>query len=456
MSYWKNYLDEHEGKFLEEFIEFLRIPSLSTLPEYRKEMNRAAEWVANRMTEIGLDHVEVCKTSGHPIVYADWLHAPGAPTILLYGHYDVQPADPLDLWQSPPFDPEIRNGRIYARGASDMKGNVLVMLHACEAHLKTSGKLPINIKMIIEGEEEIGSPSLQDWLSVNRSRISCDFAASSDSAQISIDHPTVIVGTKGLCGIEIKVQTAMSDLHSGVAGGIVHNALHVIANLVSSFHDTDGRINVAGLYDDVLLPSAEDRAMCAEVPFGDTALLQMLGVSQLLGESGYSPIEVTWFRPTLSVNGMWGGFQGEGVKTVIPSIAYFKVTCRLTANQRPGDIVEKLTAHVMRNTPEGVEVTVTPFPGSAEPYLIPDHSPILRAADAALANEMGRQPIHMRMGATVPILGMLHGLLGIDVVSLGFSGLNDRIHAPNESQDLALYSMGSRVYGSFFDQVGQL
>lgn len=456
MSDWKAYLEEHEERFLNQFVEFLRIPSLSTLSEYREDLNRAADWVANRMTEIGLEHIEICETIGHPIVYGDWLHAAGAPTILLYGHYDVQPADPLELWKSPPFVPEVRDQRIYARGASDMKGNVLTMLHACEAHLKSSGRLPVNVKFIIEGEEEIGSPSLPKWLSDNRNKIACDFAASSDSAQISINHPTVIVGTKGMCGIGIKVKTAPTDLHSGLAGGIVHNALHVMSDIVSSFHDKDGRINVLGMYDDVVLPSAEDKKMCTQMPISEAAFRQSLGVNQLINEQGFTPMEVTWFRPTLSVNGMWGGFQGDGTKTVIPCEAHAKVTCRLVAHQRPSDIVEKLTAHVQLYTPKGVEAIVTPISGSADPYLIPDNSPILRAADAALGECMGNQPIHMRMGATVPILGMLHGLLGIDVVSLGFSGLDDRIHAPNESQDLTLYRVGSRVYGSFFDHASHI
>lgn len=456
MSGWKMYLEKNEGRFLNEFIEFLRIPSLSTLPEHREDLNRAAKWVAHRMMRVGLEHVEVCKTSGHPVVYGDWLHAAGAPALLLYGHYDVQPADPLDLWQSPPFDPEVRDGRVYARGASDMKGNALTMLQACEAHLKTSGKLPVNVKFIIEGEEEIGSPSLPQWLTDHRDKIACDFAASSDSAQISIHHPTAIVGTKGLCGIDIKVRTAPSDLHSGLAGGIVHNALHVLSNIVSSFHGPDGRINVRGLYDDVAPPSAEDKEMCGQMPVSETAFRQFMGVGQLICEPGFTPMETTWFRPTLSVNGMWGGFQGEGAKTVIPCESHAKVTCRLVAHQRPRDIVEKLMDHVQRHTPAGVEVTVTPIPGLADPYLIPDTSPILRAADAALADIMGKQPIHMRMGATVPVLGMLHGLLAVDVVSLGFSGLSDHIHAPNESLDLALYRMGSRVYGAFFDHAGRI
>ncbi|ASL62540.1 dipeptidase [Bacillus cereus] len=456
MSDWKTYLEEHEQKFLDEFIEFLRIPSLSTLPEYSKDLRQAANWLANRMTDIGLEHVEICETGGHPVVYGDWLHVDGAPTILLYGHYDVQPAEPLELWQSPPFEPQVRDGRIYARGASDMKGNVLTMLHACEAHLKTTGTLPVNVKIIIEGEEEIGSPSLPKWLSDNRERLSCDFAVNSDSGQISLSHPTVIVGTKGVCGVEIKVKTNPSDLHSGFAGGIVHNALHVMANIVASFHGSDGRINVQGMYDDVVPPSAEDREMCAKMPLSESAFRSSIGVDKLISEPGFSPIEVTWFRPTLSVNGMWGGYQGEGTKTIIPCEAHAKVTCRLASSQSPSDIVKKISAHVLQYTPEGVKAIVTPISGSADPYLTPDNFPVLRAADAALTNVMGGQPMHMRMGLTVPILGMLHKLLGIEVVSLGFSGMNDNIHAPNESQDLALYRVGSKVFGAFFESASDI
>ncbi|MHB1685587.1 MAG: dipeptidase [Bacilli bacterium] len=457
MEDWKSFLAANQNRFLFDFIEFLSIPSLSTLPEYRVEVNRAAEWLASRMKAAGLENVEVLETAGHPVVYGDWLHADGAPTLLLYGHYDVQPADPLELWVTPPFEPDIRDGRIYARGASDMKGNVLLMLQACEAHLATTGKLPVNVKLLIEGEEEIGSPSLPYWLANHQDKVSCDFAASSDSSQIGQQEPTIIVGAKGLCGIQIDIKTAASDLHSGIAGGIVYNALHVLSGLIASMHHAETtRVSVQGFYDDVIMPASEDREMCALSPLNANVFRQSIGVSQLISEPDFTPLESTWFRPTLEVNGMWGGFQGAGIKTIIPCEAHAKITCRLVANQQPKNIIEKLKEHVREHTPAGVEVSVSPLSGLADPYVVPSHHPALQAADTALQDEMGSAPVHMRMGATVPVLGMLKDLLGVEVISLGFSGISDNIHAPNEFVDLALYKLGPHVYARFFEQVAHL
>lgn len=453
MEKWKSFLASNQEKLLADFKEFLSIPSVSTLPEHQEDVQQAAAWLAARMTAAGLENVEVLATAGHPVVYAEWLHAANAPTLLLYGHYDVQPADPLELWQSPPFEPSIRDGRMYARGASDMKGNVLLMLHACEAYLSTTGTLPINIKFLIEGEEEVGSPSLPKWLASHRDKIACDYAASADSAQIGTQVPTIIIGTRGMCGIEVDVKTAASDLHSGFAGGIIHNALQVMSELIVSMHDADRHVTVAGFYDDVVTPTPADREMCARTPLSEESLRQSIGVSQLVSEPGFSPLESTWFRPTLEVNGLWGGFQGAGTKTIVPCEAHAKITCRLVANQRPDDIIEKLTQHVHAHTPAGVDVRVEPIFGSADAYLIPSDHPVLQAASAALEDEMGGTPIHMRMGATVPILGMLKALLGVEVVSLGFSGLSDGMHAPNESEDLSLYKLGPKVYGRFFEHL---
>ena len=451
MAEWKAYLDSNRDKFLAEFIDFLRIPSISTLAQHREDVQAAAAWLVSRMQRAGLENVEILQTDGHPMVYADWLHAENTPTLLLYGHYDVQPADPLELWETPPFDPEVRNSRLYARGASDMKGNVLLMIQACEAHLSTNGRLPVNVKFLIEGEEEIGSPSMPKWLTNNAGKVSCDFAASSDSAQISEKAPTVIVGAKGTCGLQIDVRTAPRDLHSGIGGGIVHNALHVLAQIIASMHDADMHITVDGFYDNVEMPSPEDREMCARMPLHDDLLRATLGVDSLISEPGYKPIESTWFRPTLEVNGMWGGFQGDGVKTIVPCEAHAKITCRLVTGQQPHDIVAKIKSHIERCAPKGVNVTVSVMAGAADPYLIPAGHPALQVADQALRDEMGYTPVHFRMGATVPILGILKQRLGVEVVSLGFAGLSDNIHAPNESVSLTLYHLGPKVYARFLE-----
>ncbi|QSO52182.1 dipeptidase [Alicyclobacillus curvatus] len=455
MEEWISYLSQNEARHQSEFAQFLTIPSVSTLQEHKSDVLRAADWLASRMQSAGLEHVKICETDGYPVVYADWLHAEGAPTILLYGHYDVQPADPLALWQTPPFQPELRDGRLYARGASDMKGNVLLMVNACEAHLKTSGKLPVNIKFMIEGEEEIGSPSLPTWIRENQQKIACDFAASADSAQVSLQIPTVIVGTKGLCAIQVDLKTGKTDLHSGIAGGAVYNAIHVMSDIIHSMRDADGHIAVAGFYDDIVEPSAAHREMCARFPMSDEAFRESIGAAKLVHEPSYTATESMWFRPTLEVNGMWGGFQDEGVKTVIPCEAHAKISCRLVAGQRPADIIEKLQAHIASHTPEGVEVTTVPFAGSADPYLLEENHPVLQAADAALKDATGASAIHIRMGATVPVLGILKDNIGVDTVSLGFSGLNDGMHAPNESVDVAGYHLGARVYAYFFEHLGK-
>ena len=445
----------NQERFLAEFKAFLSIPSVSTLPENKGDVLHAAHWLASRMTDAGLEHAEICETGGHPVVYADWLHAEGAPTILLYGHYDVQPADPLELWQSPPFEPEVRGDRLYARGASDMKGNVLVFIHAVEAHLRTSGRLPLNVKLIVEGEEEIGSPSLPKWIEENQAKLACDYAASSDSAQISRDLPTVIVGTKGMCGLQVDIKTGRTDLHSGLAGGVVRNALHVLSDMISSMHDPDGRVTVAGFYDHVANPSDDERQMARRIPVSEDMFRQAIGATELVHEPGWSVTECTWFRPTLEVNGMWGGFQGDGTKTVIPCEAHAKITCRLAANQDPDKIRELIKAHILAHTPSGVEATVTPLPGKADPYLMPETHPALKAADAALEEVKQAAPIHMRMGATVPVLGTFKNLLGVGMVSLGFSGLADGLHAPNESVDLVQFYSGGHIYCSFFEHLAK-
>jgi len=335
MTTWETYLAEHQSQFLDELLDFIRIPSISALPEHAADVQQAGEWVATRLAAAGAEHVEVMPTGGHPVVYGDWLHAPGKPTILLYGHFDVQPTDPLDLWTNPPFEPVVRDGRIYARGASDDKGGMLIPILAVEALLKAEGSLPVNVKFIFEGQEEIGSPQLADFMTAHRERFACDLVVSADGLQWSEDEPNLIVGLKGLSGMQIDVQGANSDLHSGLHGGGVQNPIHALVRILDSMRSPEGKILVEGFYDDVVPLSKADRALIAEVPYDEEAYKAELGIEEVFGEPGYTTRERIWARPTLEINGIWGGFQGEGTKTVLPNEAHAKISCRLVANQNP-------------------------------------------------------------------------------------------------------------------------
>ncbi|QQE78345.1 dipeptidase [Alicyclobacillus sp. SO9] len=452
--HWSQYLDTNHQKFLSDFKEFLSIPSISTLPEHKEDIRRAAHWLSNKLSTCGLENVEILETDGHPVVYADWVHANNAPTVLLYGHYDVQPVDPIDTWDTPPFEPALKNGYIYARGANDMKGNVLLLIHACESYLETTGKLPVNVKFLIEGEEELMSPSLPKWLEENRGRLTCDFIANADAGQTDKRFPTIVTAVKGALGVTIDVITGPSDLHSGLAGGIVHNALHIMSELISSFHDKDTKISITGFYDDVLEPTKEERELCAQVPFNhDENIKRMFGVRDLIHEDNYTPAEVTWFRPNLAVHGLWGGFQGSGFKTIIPCEAHAKLSIRLVANQDPSDIFDKLERHIHEHIPTGVKVTVSEFGVGAKAYTLSESHPALRAADEALKSEMKAAPVHVRMGAAIPILATFKAILGVDVVTMGF-GNGGNIHAPNEHQNLAMCYLGARTYARFFELLG--
>ncbi|MGD9006126.1 MAG: dipeptidase, partial [Desulfobacterales bacterium] len=329
MASWKSYLEEHKDRFLEELLAFLRIPSISSLKEHKEDVQKAADWVAARMQAAGVENVEVLPTGGHPVVYGDWLHAADQPTILIYGHFDTQPVDPLDLWSQPPFEPTLRDDRVYARGASDDKGNMLVPILAVEAMLNSTGRLPVNVKCFFEGQEEIGSPQLPEFISANRDRLACDLVFSADGGQWDEDQPALMIGLRGLCNLQIDVQAAKSDTHSGTFGGTIMNPIHALVQLLDSMHRRDGKVAVDGFYDGVRSLSETEKAQIAEIPYDEAAYKAELGVDQLFGEPGFSTYERAWIRPTLEVNGIWGGFQGEGVKTVLPSTAHAKVSCRL-------------------------------------------------------------------------------------------------------------------------------
>ena len=455
MSDWQTYLQENQARFHAELLDFLRIPSISALPDHAGDVQAAGEWVARRMAASGIENVQILPTGGHPVVYGDWLHAPGKPTILVYGHFDVQPVDPVDLWTSPPFEPTVRDGRVYARGASDNKGNMFITLVAVEALMKTAGGLPLNVKFLFEGQEEIGSPQLPDFVGSHKDLLACDLVVNSDSGQWGENEPGLLVGLRGGCGAQIDVTGAHSDLHSGLYGGAVANPLHALAEILASLHTPDGRIAVAGFYDDVLPLTAEDRAEIAQVPFDETAYKADLGVADLHGEEGYTTLERSWARPTLEIVGMWGGFQGEGVKTVLPREAHAKITCRLVPNQDPNRVVSLIEQHVAAHTPPGVKAVVRPLPFRAYPYLMPRDHPANAAAREVLSELYGREPYIIRMGGSVPVTEIFLRHLGAYSVAFGF-GLNDeRFHAPDEFFRLVSFERGQVAYCKLLERLAQ-
>lgn len=446
MATWAQYLGEHRDSFVEQLVELLRIPSISTDPAYKTETRRAADWVAARLQAAGIEHVKVMETGGHPVVYGDWLHAPGQPTVLIYGHYDVQPADPLALWSSPPFEPVVRDGRVYARAASDMKGNLLLTIVACEAMLRTTGALPVNVKFIFEGEEEIGSPNLVPFIAAQKELLACDLAVSADSGQYSEEQPALLVGLRGLAGLQIDVRVGSSDMHSGIMGGIAANANQVLVDILSTLKAPDGKITVDGFYDDVVPLSDGDREMMARIPDDTAHYVRANGLKADAGEPGFTPRERNWARPTLDINGIWGGFQGDGVKTVIPCEAHAKITCRLAPGQSPSRVIELLTAHIRRQTPPTADLSVTPLAGQAVPYLIPADHFGLSAANSALTRLYGRSPFLMRMGASVPVTAIFLQVLGVYTVSYGFSQFDEKMHAPDEFVRLSNFEKGQQAY----------
>jgi acetylornithine deacetylase/succinyl-diaminopimelate desuccinylase-like protein len=456
MADWQQHLVQSRERSLEELKELLRIPSLSALPAHKPDVNRAALWVADRLRRAGLQGVQVIATSGHPVVYAEWLHAPGRCTALIYGHFDVQPADPLELWKTPPFEPEVRDERIYARGASDMKANLLISILAVESLLRTNGQLPVNVKFLLEGQEEIGSPQLPAVVAARRPMLACDLVLSADGGQWSLDQPALLIGLRGGCGLQINVRGPATDLHSGLFGGMVHNPLHALVRILDSMRSADGKILVEGFYDDIVPLSAVERGHLAAVPFELTDFHRATGAPEPFGETGYSPLERTWARPTLEINGLWGGFQGEGVKTIIPSEAHAKITCRLVPNQKPERILQLLTAHIKKQEPRGVTVDVQPFGFAARPYLIPADHWGNQTAAAVLREEYGKDPLYIRMGGSVPICEILREHLGADTVTFGFGQMDEQFHAPNEFFRLKNFERGTRAWAKLLLRLGAM
>jgi acetylornithine deacetylase/succinyl-diaminopimelate desuccinylase-like protein len=454
---WRSHLDRERSRFLEELHVFLRIPSISALPEHRGDVEEAAAWVARRLEAAGLEGVETLPTGGHPVVTGHWLHAgDGAPTILVYGHFDTQPVDPLAEWTSPPFDPVVKDGRIYARGASDDKGNMLVPILSLEAMLRSAGRLPVNVKCFFEGQEEIGSPQLPAFLARERERFACDLVVSADGGQWSESHPNLLLGFKGLAASELHVRGPNQDLHSGLYGGAVQNPIHALVRILDSMRGSDGRIAVEGFYDTVRDLTSEERAAIARVPADDERTMQRLGVSALFGEPGFSTREREWARPTLEVNGIWGGFQGDGTKTVIPREAHAKITCRLVPDQEPAAVNRLLAEHVRRHTPPGAAAELVPLASQAEPYSIAADHWGHRAASTVLREEYGVEPYLTRTGGSIPVLSLFRRELGADTVVFAFALPDERFHAPDEFFRLRSFERGQRAWCRLLEELGRV
>ncbi len=425
-----------------DLMEFVTIPSVSTDPAHRSDIDDAAAWLADRMRRAGVPEVTVMPTAGHPVVLGRWHHDPGAPTIIIYGHYDVQPPEPLELWKSPPFEPEVRDGRIYGRGASDDKAGVLIALHAVAASAAATGKPPVNVTLLIEGEEEVGSPNLPTFLAEHADLLKADLAISADGGIFDVGVPSVTVGSRGLAGLEITVSGANADLHSGMYGGAVANPLMALSRILASMQDEQGRVLVDGFLDGVEEPSSALRQAVAAVPAdGDGAA--GLGLKEWWGDPAYTPAERRWVRPTLEINGMWGGYQGGGIKTVLPKEAHAKVTCRLVVGQDPDRVVEALAAHVRRHTPPGVTVSLEPLKGKAKAYLMPVDHPVLAIAKESMAAVYGAEPFPIFTGGTVPVAEQFGSVLGIWCLYFAFGEPDNGLHAPNEFFRLGALEQGA-------------
>lgn len=453
---WEAYLDREQPRFVAELLDFVRIPSVSAKPENIPDVVRAGEWVAARLTAAGAERAEVLPTAGHPVVCAEWLHAgPDKPTILIYGHFDVQPAEPFDLWTSPPFDPQVRDGRVWGRGASDDKGGMLIPILAFEALLKTNGRLPVNVKFFFEGQEEIGSPDLPPFVAANAERLKADMIFSADGLQWSPDQPQVVEALKGLVSLEITARVARSDLHSGLHGGGIANPAMALAHILASLKAADGLILVPGFYDDVLPLTDDVRAAIARVPFDEAAYLAENGAIATFGEPGYTTRERLWARPTLDVNGLTSGWQGAGTKTVLPAEASAKITCRLVAAQNPERVFDLIQAHVQATCPAGVTVEVRRNPGRADPYLLPTGHNGTAVAAQVLEQVYGRAPYRTRLGGSIPVMTTLLDVLGVHAVMFGFSHDDENLHAPDEFFRLDAFRLGQSAYGRLLQRLGQ-
>jgi acetylornithine deacetylase/succinyl-diaminopimelate desuccinylase-like protein len=447
------YLDRTAEERLDQYQAFLRIPSISALSQHAGDVQDAARFLGEAMSAVGLENVEVSPTAGHPVVYGDWLHAQGAPTVLVYGHYDVQPVDPLDLWVRPPFEPRVEDGCIYARGAADDKGQVHLHLWAARAWLETQGRLPVNLRYVFEGEEESGSVNFDRWLEENRHRLAADLAVISDSGFFQGNHPAITIGLRGLMYAQIDVTGPSQDLHSGTYGGLVQNPANALAQILTGLRQPDGRVAVPGFYDEARELSESERAEFARLEFDDAALASDIGVPELFGEPGYGSLERRGARPTLDVNGLWGGFQGEGSKTIIPAHAHAKISCRLVPDMDPARTFRIVRESVLANAPPGVRVEVSLINDGMWSLTEIDH-PATRAAAQALEAVFGEAPVYLREGGSIPAAASFGSMLGLPVVLLGFTPPDDHAHSPNEFMRLDNYEGGIRTVARYWESLG--
>jgi acetylornithine deacetylase/succinyl-diaminopimelate desuccinylase-like protein len=440
MQVWKDYQEKNKDRFLEELLALLRIPSVSARTENKNDMLTCAEAVKKSLLDAGATTATIYPTEGHPIVYGEKIIDPALPTVLVYGHYDVQPADPLELWNSGPFDPVIKDGKIYARGSADDKGQFYMHVKALETMVQT-GTLTTNIKFLIEGEEEVGSPNLATFVKANKALLDANVILISDTSMLSMENPSIDIGVRGLSYIEVEVTGPNRDLHSGVYGGAVANPITMLSKMIASCHDENNHITIPGFYDDVVESSDTERAKMAEAPFDATEYAKDLGVQTLWGEKGYSSNERTGIRPTLEVNGIWGGYTGEGAKTVLPSKAFAKISCRLVPNQSSEVITEKIINYFTSIAPAGVTVKASEHHGG-EPYMTPIDSKEYQAAASAIAATFGKDPIPVRGGGSIPICALFEKELGLKIVFMGFGLDSDNLHSPNEKFDIVNFYKG--------------
>ena len=449
-----DYIKTNEQRFLDELFELLRIPSVSADSKYKQDVAWAAEFIKTKLIEAGADKVEVCPTAGHPIVYGEKIIDPKKPTVVVYGHYDVQPADPVNLWTTPPFEPVVRNGKIYARGSCDDKGQVYMHIKAFELMMRTN-TLPCNVRFMIEGEEEVGSANLGDWIKANKSRLTGDIILISDTSIVANDIPSIEAGLRGLSYVEVEVTGPNRDLHSGVYGGAVANPIQVLCEMIASMKDENQHITIPGFYDKVLELSKTEREDLNRTPFDLDEYKKDLGVEDVRGEKGYTTLERTGIRPTLELNGIWGGYTGEGSKTVLPSKAFAKISMRLVPNQSSDEITKLFADHFKKIAPKSVKVEVRPHHGG-EPVVTPTDSVAFKAASMAMEQTFGKKPIPTRGGGSIPIVALFEKELGLKSVLMGFGLDSDLIHSPNENYGLFNFYKGIETIPLFFKNFVEL
>ncbi|HUE86708.1 MAG TPA: dipeptidase [Vicinamibacterales bacterium] len=450
-----DFINVNRDRYVEELKQYLAIPSISALPQHKDDVQRCAEWTADEMRRIGLQNVRIEPTPGHPLVYGEWLGAEDAKTILFYGHYDVQPVDPVALWTSPPFEATVRDGEIYARGSADDKGQVFMHFKAVEAHIKTQGGLPVNMKFLIEGEEEVGSANLDNFVNAHKDLLSADVVVISDSPMFDRGIPSICYGLRGLAYYQIDLRGTKSDLHSGSFGGAVANPAMVLAQILAQMKDKSGRIKIPGFYDDVVALTADERAEFAKLPFNERKYRQELGAPKLFGETGYTTLERIWGRPTFEVNGLLSGFTGDGAKTVIPALAMAKVSMRLVPNQDPGKIGDLFESYIRKVAPKTVELSVTRMHGG-KPWMTAFDNPFVQAAGRAIEKGFGKRPVFNREGGSIPVVATFQEELGLPCVLFGVGLPDQNAHAPDEKLDLGNFHNGIIASAFLYQEIGAL